>query len=100
MNQILKEAYTKITGQEPAETMKDWELADYLANSFNYRVLGEDLAKQMIFTIVNHVHDYPDDETTKRIVGKAEGIAEEMGIVDEGHMADIEAAENREGNKI
>jgi hypothetical protein len=101
MNQTLKEAYQKITGQEPTQAMANWQLADYLVDDFSlvFRA-DENLAQKVLFTVINHDIGYPNEEITKRIVGKAEGLAEELEIVAEGHMADVEryeAEQNPEG---
>ncbi len=98
MNSILKEAYVKIKHVEPDTSLADWELAEAIVNDFNVPVLGEDFSKQVIFTIVNGAIEYPDQETTTRIVGRAEGFASELfeGLSDEPHMAELEREENKD----
>ncbi len=97
MNTILKQAYIQTEGREPDPSLVDWQLAEALVNNFRVPVLGEELAKEVIFQIINHVLVYPDRATTTRIVGKAEALASELfsgeGISDEPHMADIEHLE-------
>jgi hypothetical protein len=92
----LTEAYRKTFGWEPGD-MADWQIAERLMDNFNVPLLGEGLAKQCIFRIVNHIH-YPDRETTTRIVLRAEGFASELWdeLPDEPHMAEIAHLENRE----
>ncbi|MDD3774299.1 MAG: hypothetical protein PHW50_03415, partial [Patescibacteria group bacterium] len=91
MNISTKMAYQKISGHEPDPILQDWQLAQYVLDNFNYNLLGEDLAKKFVFEVTNYLI-FPDEETTKKIVSRAESLAEEMGIVAEGHMADIERA--------
>ena len=71
MDSILIGAYKQTFDRDPADGGSDWEIADALMMNFNVPKLGEDLAKQVIFRVVNHI-DYPDKATTERIVGKAD----------------------------
>lgn len=96
MDQSLGQAYEVIFGFSPSEKIEDWQIAELLINNFNVRLLGEDLAKEVIFQVVNHTF-YPDQETTTRIVGRAESLASELfnNISDEPHMAELEWLENQ-----
>lgn len=93
-NKILDEACLKIFGKD--FDYDDWHIAELVVENFDVRRLGEDLARQVIFQIVNHVF-YPDQEITTRIVGRAEALASELfsSISDEPHMAELEWLEHQ-----
>lgn len=95
MDQTLSRAYKIIFETEPEPGMENWQIAEKLLDRFSVPKLGEELAKECIFRIVNHVR-YPDRETTVRIVGRAEGFASELWdeLPDEPHMAEIERLEH------
>jgi len=88
-NKILDEACLKIFNK--VFDYQDWQIAELLIENFNVRKLGEDLAKQLIFQAINHIF-YPDQDTTTRVVGRAEALASELfnNISNEPHMADLE----------
>src|SRR5262249_3096575 len=94
MDETLKRAYKLVSDSNPSPEMLDWEIAAFVLERFNVPRLGEDLAKECIFRIVNHI-SYPDQETTNRIVARAEGFAGELwdDLGDEPHMADLERKE-------
>ncbi|MEK7645707.1 MAG: hypothetical protein AAB374_01180 [Patescibacteria group bacterium] len=71
MNQTLIKAYKIIFGQEPLAELKDWEVATRILHKWSVPKIGEDLAKECIFAIVNHIK-YPSEATTHLIVGEAE----------------------------
>ena len=85
MNQTLARAYKVIFDHEPAVDFKDWQIAAQILHEWNVPKMGEDLAKECIFTIVNHIK-YPSEATTKLIVGEAEHrgveLFPEIGIHD------------------
>ncbi|OHA93133.1 MAG: hypothetical protein A3E02_01635 [Candidatus Zambryskibacteria bacterium RIFCSPHIGHO2_12_FULL_38_34] len=90
MVQELEEAYKKIFNKEPGN-LENWEIAKDLMNNWNVPILGEDLAKRVIFKVVNHVI-FPSDEITKEVVLKAENKATELFNelkTDEPHMDQI-----------
>lgn len=91
-NRILDEACLRIFNK--IFDYEDWQIAELLIENFDVRKLGEDLAQQVIFQVVNHIF-YPDQEDTTRIVGRAEALASELfnNIFDEPHMADLERIE-------
>ena len=91
----IKKAYKIIFGKESDIEKADWQIADELMNKFIVRDLGDDLAKECLFEIILHI-PFPSTETTHRIVGKAENIAEELFeelAGHDAHMATIEALE-------
>lgn len=93
---LLKEAYKKIFKTEP-DNLEEWEIARDIINNWNVPVLGEELAKQVIFRIVNHIQ-YPSKEITGEVVLKAENFATELfgdEVSDEPHMAELERLETR-----
>lgn len=100
MDQALNRAYKIVFGAKPEPGMKNWQVAEKLLDRFDVPKLGEDLAKSCIHRIVNHI-EYPDVETTRRIVGRAEGLASELWdeLPDEPHMAEIERLEYPKENK-
>jgi len=77
MDKTLKKSYEKIFKKEPDVDLKDWELAQKIVGEWNVPALGEDLAKETIFKIVNHI-SFPNGEKTVEIVGKAEEMATEL----------------------
>jgi hypothetical protein len=89
MNAINK-AYAIIFGKSP-EGLRGWQIAEEVIRSFDVNKLGEELAKEVIYEVVLYV-DYPDRETTTRVVGRAEGLAGELwdDLPGEVHMADLE----------
>jgi hypothetical protein len=91
------DAYKIIHMQEPSSELADWQVAEAVLNDFRVRELGDDLAKSVIYEIVNYVH-FPNQETTTRIVGHAENLATELWdeLPDEPHMADIAHLEYKE----
>lgn len=76
MDKTPKKAYEKLFKKEP-ENLKDWEMSRELMKEWNVPVLGEDLAKEIIFKIVNHV-SFPNHEKTVEIVGEAEEKSVEL----------------------
>ena len=93
---IISEAYKKIFDKDP-EGMEEWKIAEEIINKFDVPKMGKDMAKQVIFQIVNHI-DYPNRETTVEIVGRAEGLASELFeelLGDEPNMSELEWLENK-----
>ncbi|MEK7151291.1 MAG: hypothetical protein AAB784_01060 [Patescibacteria group bacterium] len=90
MNVTLKKAYENIFQKMPA-FLDDWQIVEKVLENFDFNKLGEKLAKEFICGVVLDVH-YPNHEITKRIVGRAEGLAGEIwdDLPDEVHMADLE----------
>jgi hypothetical protein len=90
MNEVLGRAYMFIFGIRPPSSLPDWLMAEMILNKFDVPKLGEELAKQCIFQIVNHI-SYPDHATTRLVVGHAENLATELWdeLPDEPHMAQI-----------
>jgi len=88
---ILIEAYQKLGGQENPTELEDHQLAKYCIDHFDGRnseyggKLGKDMASQVLFHVILDTR-YPDIDTTHRIVGQAEAIAEEYFDIPEGHM--------------
>ncbi len=98
----ITEAYKKIFGHEP-ENLKDWEIAEKVVNSFNVPLMGEELAKKVIFDVVNHT-SFPNHEKTTEVVGRAERFATELfkefeGI-DQPHMDEIAHLERKNEFKV
>lgn len=89
MDKAILRAYTIINGSEPALEMAEWQAAEYILNNMDVPRLGEDLAKECLFRIINYT-SFPDRELTRSIVGVAEEkISEfypELGIQDHVHM--------------
>lgn len=93
-NEILDEASMKIFGK--VFDFEDWQIAELIIHNFSVPSLGEELAKQVIFKVVNHTI-YPNQEITTSVVGHAESLATELfdGLSDEPHMAQLEWLENK-----
>ena len=87
-NPVLVKAYEIIFGKPPE--MPDWWTAEKLMEHFDVPKLGERLAAQCLFEIVDGIH-YPDRESTTRIVGRAEGFLSEIfpELNQEPHMSEI-----------
>jgi hypothetical protein len=107
MSTILSEAYRKLFDRDPKD-LQEWEIAKSVMNGWNVPVLGEELAKQVIFRVVNHVQ-FPSQEITTEVVLKAENMATELfegEVTDEPHMAELAVLErkythpNLEGPKL
>lgn len=77
MSSALSKAYKLLTGTEPAAEMPEWQVAKIISARWDTRVLGEELARECIFRIVNHTI-FPDPEVTREIVGQAEERATEL----------------------
>jgi hypothetical protein len=91
---ILNKAYKMIFGKEP-ENLEEWQIAKEVIDNWNVPLLGEEMAKEVIFMIVNHTN-FPSQELTREVVLKAENFAMELFDelkMDEPHMADIERLE-------
>lgn len=91
----IREAYEKLFDKNSAEK-EDWEVAKIVLGGFDVPALGEGLAKEVIFDIVNHIH-FPTEEMTREIVGRAEALAtelfSELAHTNEPHMAELEYLE-------
>ena len=97
MNSTLKKGYQIIFGKEPEVHKQEWQVAEEIMNNFNVPKLGEDMAKEVLFEVILHV-PYPDIEITHRIVGRAEGFAEELFeelVEHDAHMDAIEVLERK-----
>ncbi|MFZ5559246.1 MAG: hypothetical protein ACOZAL_00410 [Patescibacteria group bacterium] len=70
-------AYKKLFNKEPEAETEEWRLAQKIVSHWNVPKLGEELALETLFEILNHT-DYPDTETTHRIVGRAENLISEF----------------------
>lgn len=97
MESILKEAYSKVFGKDPASSMKDWELAKTIMSNWNVPKMGEGLAKKVIFRVVNHT-EYPDDNIRRKVTGIALDFSTELWVdlPDEPHIAQLEYKEYQE----
>lgn len=94
MNQIIIRAYNKIFNQGPPADTQDWQAAEKILNNFSVPKLNEELAEQFLVEVILRI-EYPDQETTSRLVGRAEGLIGELreDLPDEPHMAEIERSE-------
>ncbi|HUO75925.1 MAG TPA: hypothetical protein VMU12_03390 [Candidatus Paceibacterota bacterium] len=77
MNTDLVRAYELLIGTEPPTEMREWQVAKVIMENWNVPVLGESLAKECVFRIVNHVI-FPTNELTQEVVGAAEDKATEL----------------------
>lgn len=95
MDQTLKKA-CKILDINVPEA-QEWQLAEHVLNYWDVPKLGEDLAREVIFRIVNHVQ-FPTEDMAREIVGEAENkgieLFPEIGDRDP-HMAVYEWLENK-----
>lgn len=93
MDATLQLAYGKLWPSTDLP-IADWLMAEAILERFSVRVLGECLAKECIFRIVNHL-EYPSQDVCTRIVLRAEGFASELwdDLPDEPHMAELERKE-------
>lgn len=100
MESILKEAYSKVFGKDPASSMKKWELAKTIMSNWNVPKMGESLAKKVIFSVVNHT-EYPDDNIRRSVIGIALAFSTELwdDLPDEPHVDQLEYKEYQEYNK-
>ena len=96
----IREAYEILFNHAPDPVMTDWQVAGAVLDNFNVPKIGEKAAKECIYEIVNHIA-YPDQETTRRMVSRAEGFATELwdDLPDEPHMAEIEYKEYEDYSK-
>lgn len=74
---IIDKAYAILFGNKQDPLLKRWEKAKEIAYNWNVPKLGEEIAKECVFEIVNHV-SFPDSPTTKEIVGRIEHFATEL----------------------
>lgn len=91
MNITLNRAYQVIFDEKPSSDLLDWQVAEKIIDNFNVPKLGEDLAKEVVYTVVLDTR-FPNQEKTTEVVGRAEGFASELwdDLPDEVHMADLE----------
>ena len=96
-NETIAEAYRKIYGKDPESETEEWRLASDILDNWNVPALGEDLAKETLFRIINHT-PFPSEPLTESVVGVAEEkiteLFPEMGESDP-HMALIAELERR-----
>ena len=79
--------------------MEEVDIARAVLDGFDVGKLGEESAKEALFEIVNWTN-FPNNETTQELVGRAEGlISELLGIEDEPHMDHIAVIENESKNR-
>ena len=103
MNGQLKivAAYKKLFDKEPESNAEQWRLAREIITKWDVPKIGEELALETLFEIINHTN-FPDDETTRKIVGKAEYLISaflpEMSEHDP-HMSVIEFLEGEHYKK-
>lgn len=92
IDEYLEKAYTALLGKEP-DGLEEWVVAKEIMQNYDGRKLTEDFWQEVFFVIINHIQ-YPNKEVTNAIVGAAEDMYSElMGVVDEPHMAAVEADE-------
>lgn len=72
----LRKAHKLIFGNE-SKQLADWQMAEAVIKNFDVKKIGEELARGVIFEIVNHIQ-FPNAEKTREIVGKAENLATEF----------------------
>ena len=70
MNATLLKAYTIIYDTEPDVHMEEWQIAKFVLEIWDVPKLGEDLAKETLFALINHIY-YPA-QVSREIVGEAE----------------------------
>ena len=71
MNDILIEAYKKLHGgEEPMET-EEYHVASKILDEWNVPKLGEDLAKETLFSILKYT-PFPSPALSDSIQGRAE----------------------------
>lgn len=73
----INEAYKKLFNEEANASIKDWKIAEKILSRWDVPVLGEDLALETLFEIINHII-YPNIEITRRVVGRAENLISEF----------------------
>lgn len=88
----LTKAYQIIFDKEPEVEKAEWQVAKEIIENWNVPKLGEDFAKECLFEIILHV-PFPNEETTKEVVGRAEDFAEELFEELAGHDAHMDAVE-------
>ena len=69
--------YKKLFNKEPEPNAEQWRLAREIIKKWDVPKIGEELALETLFEIINHTH-FPDDETTQEIVGRAEELITEF----------------------
>ena len=97
MSNVLIQAYRTLLGADPNPDMQEWELAQTIVHQWTVPLLGEELAREYIFCIVNHVM-FPTPGQTREIVGLVEDKATELFPELEGvdpHMDVIAHLERR-----
>lgn len=73
----LVQTYKKLFDKEPKTETKEWRLARKIISNWDVPKIGEELALETLFEIINHT-DYPNAEITHEIVGKAEDLISEF----------------------
>lgn len=97
MDSVLKEAYIKIFENEPIESMKTWEVAEKIMSNWNVPKMGESLARNVIFRVVNHT-EYPNDDISRNVIGTALEFSTELwdDLPDEPHVDQLAYKEYQE----
>ncbi|MDP2934836.1 MAG: hypothetical protein Q8N59_03675, partial [bacterium] len=91
------EAYRKLFSKEPKQGVELWRLAKKVLSNWDVPKIGEELAIETLFEIINRT-EFPDVETTHEIVGRAENkITEFLPELSEHdpHMDVIAYLENK-----
>lgn len=73
----ITQAYKKLFEEEPKAENEEWRLAQRIVSHWDVPKLGEELALETLFEIINHT-EFPDTEITHEVVGKAENLISEF----------------------
>lgn len=99
MGDTLKLAYITLVGSPPDASLEKWRIAEAIVRHWDFQKLDEELAKKLVFAIVNHT-TYPNSEAGKAVVRGALNIAREIWVElpDEPHVNQIEHLELRQSS--
>ena len=73
----ITEAYIKLFNREPKPEEKQWQLAKEIITKWDVRKIGEELALETLFEIINHT-DFSTTEIARKTIGRAENLITEF----------------------
>ncbi|RJQ13785.1 hypothetical protein C4553_02785 [Candidatus Parcubacteria bacterium] len=99
-NMVLVEGWLVLFNELPSLETPNWRLAETILDNFNIQRLGEELAREVLFATILWIPEFPDQNTTTKIVGRAEDLLAELipGMPDEPHQDLVERLARRQPN--
>ncbi len=78
MDQTVTKAYTIIFAHPPEASLKQWDIIEQVLENWDVPKMGEDLAKESLFLIINHIPKEANEERMHDLIGQAESKIPEL----------------------